>query len=245
MHFDWSTLILQTVNVLILVWLLRRFLFRPVVSIVAERRKAAEKLLADAETARAQAQAQVEQTARQQQALTADSERILADARTAAETDRVARLERSRTDAAQVLDAAQATLEQQRGHIRRDLEMEARHLAVAIASRLLDRIPPSAVNAALLESLGGLSAGEWRQLAEPGDMLEVVTATPPDAATQAACTDMVRQRVGCPVHFATDPSLIAGVELRGPHARWHNNWRADLDRIAEELSLDDKHLSMA
>lgn len=245
MHFDWSTLVLQTVNVLILLWLLRRFLFRPIVSIIAERRNAAEKLLADAETVREQAQSQVEQTARHEKVLSADSEQILADARAAAETERTALLERSKTDAAQMLDAAQASLEQQRGQLRRDLEVEARHLAVVIASRLLDRIPPSAVNAALLESLGGLSAAEWRPLAEPGDTLEVVTATKLDAATQAACTDMVRQRLGCPVRFATDPSLIAGVELRGSHARWHNNWRADLDRIAEELSLDDKHLSMA
>jgi F-type H+-transporting ATPase subunit b len=245
MHFDWSTLVLQTANVLILLWLLRRFLFRPVVTIVAERRNAAEKLLADAAAAREQAQAQVEQTARRQQALTADSEHILADARTAAETERAAVLERSKTDAAQVLEAAQANLEQRRGQMRRDLEVEACHLAVAIASRLLARIPPSAVNAALLEALGGLSVGEWRQLAGPGDSVEVVTTSPLDAATQAACADMVQQRLGCPVSFETDPSLIAGVELRGPHAHWHNNWRADLDRIAEELSLDDKHLSVA
>ncbi len=43
MHFDWSTLILQTIDVLVLLWLLRRFLFRPVVAIIEERRNAAEK----------------------------------------------------------------------------------------------------------------------------------------------------------------------------------------------------------
>ena len=48
MRIDWSTLALQTVNVLVLVWLLARFLFRPVMAIIAERRIAAEKLLADA-----------------------------------------------------------------------------------------------------------------------------------------------------------------------------------------------------
>lgn len=57
MHIDWSTLALQTVNVLVLVWLLARYLFRPVMAIIAERRVAAEKLLADAATTRAQAEA--------------------------------------------------------------------------------------------------------------------------------------------------------------------------------------------
>jgi F-type H+-transporting ATPase subunit b len=240
MHFDWSTLVLQTVNVLVLLWLLRRFLFRPVVAIIAERKNAAEKLLADAAAARDRALAATEQAAQQEKALAADSDRIMADARAAAETDRAALLERAKTEATQVLDAVQVSVDQERGQARRELEVEARHLAVAIASRLLGRVPAQAVNAALLESLGALSADEWHALAGPGQTLEVVTATALDAATQAGCTEIVRQRLGCAVRFGTDPSLIAGLELRGPHARLENNWRADLDRIAEELSQDDK-----
>lgn len=245
MHFDWSTLVLQTVNVLVLLWLLRRFLFRPVVAIIAERKDAAEKLLADAAAAREQAHTQADQTARHEKALAADSDRILAAARAAAETERTELLEQSKQEAAAIHNAAQADLELQRGQFRRELEAEARNLAVTIASRLLGRVPPQAVNAALLNSIDTLSPEEWQTLAEPGETLEVVTAVPLDAAAQAACVDMVRKRLGCSVQFGTDPSLIAGVELRGPHARLHNNWRADLDRIAEELSQDDKHLLVA
>ena len=64
MRIDWTTLALQTINVLVLVWLLARFLFRPVTTIIAERRAAAEKLLADAAAQRAHAQtdaAEIEQ----------------------------------------------------------------------------------------------------------------------------------------------------------------------------------------
>lgn len=245
MHFDWSTLILQTVNVLVLLWLLRRFLFRPVVAIVAQRRDAAEKLLADAAAAREQARAQAEHAAQREKALAADSDRMLADARAAAETERAATVERSKTEAAQVLNAARASVEQQRQDVRRGLEADASRLAVTIASRLLGRVSARAVNAALVESLSALSADEWRALARSGDTLAVVTATALDAAAQTACAEIVRQSVGCPVRFETDPSLIAGVELRGPHARLDNNWRADLDRIAEELSQDDQHPVMA
>ncbi len=41
MRIDWSTLALQTINALVLIWLLARFLFRPVAGIIAERQKAA------------------------------------------------------------------------------------------------------------------------------------------------------------------------------------------------------------
>ena len=41
MQIDWWTLGLQTVNALVLIWLLSRFLFRPIASILAEREVAA------------------------------------------------------------------------------------------------------------------------------------------------------------------------------------------------------------
>ncbi len=38
MHFDWSTFALQTINFAILVWLLHRFLYQPVLRLVDARR---------------------------------------------------------------------------------------------------------------------------------------------------------------------------------------------------------------
>jgi F-type H+-transporting ATPase subunit b len=55
MRIDWWTLALQTANVLILIWLLSRFLFRPVAEIVARRQDEANKLLADAAAVQRQA----------------------------------------------------------------------------------------------------------------------------------------------------------------------------------------------
>ena len=55
MRIDWWTLGLQTVNVLILVALLARFLFRPVVAVMDERRAAAAKLISDAEAEKVKA----------------------------------------------------------------------------------------------------------------------------------------------------------------------------------------------
>ncbi len=245
MRFDWTTLLLQTVNVLVLLWLLRRFLFRPILVIIAERRAAAEKLLADADAARRQAAAQIEQATQREKSLAADGDQILAEARAAAEAERAALLERSRQEAAKLREAARAELEQQRRQIRRDLQTEALQLAVTIASRLLGRVSAQAVDAALLDELRALSADRWHAVAAPGEAVEVVTAVPLDAPAQAACAELVRQRLGGPVSFSTDPALLAGVELRGPHARLCNHWRADLDRIAEELSQDDTHLALA
>ena len=56
MHLDAWTFALQTVNAAVLVWLLARFLFRPVMDIVAARRTEAAKLLAEADAARDEAE---------------------------------------------------------------------------------------------------------------------------------------------------------------------------------------------
>jgi len=58
---------------------------------------------------------------------------------------------------------------------------------------------------------------------------------------------MLAQRFGRTpaLSFGTDPSLIAGVELRNSHARSCINWRADLDRIARELNRNDEQLAVA
>ena len=55
MRIDWWTLALQTVNVLILILILGRFFFRPVMDIAVKRQQEANKLLSDAARARQQA----------------------------------------------------------------------------------------------------------------------------------------------------------------------------------------------
>ena len=55
MHIDWSTLGLQTVNALVLIWLLAHFMFHPVADAIAGRQKAAVQLLDEAKTAKAAA----------------------------------------------------------------------------------------------------------------------------------------------------------------------------------------------
>jgi F-type H+-transporting ATPase subunit b len=47
-ELDWSTFLLEIVNVLVLVWLLKRFLFRPVMKVIEDRKAAIAKTLADA-----------------------------------------------------------------------------------------------------------------------------------------------------------------------------------------------------
>ena len=57
MALNWSTFAFEIVNFLILIWILQRFLYRPVLAVIAKRRSAIEKTLAEAQTLRLEAEA--------------------------------------------------------------------------------------------------------------------------------------------------------------------------------------------
>ena len=56
MELSWSTFVLEIINFLALVWILKRFLYKPVLDIIARRRSAIEKTQADAATLMAAAE---------------------------------------------------------------------------------------------------------------------------------------------------------------------------------------------
>ena len=56
MELNWSTFLLEIINFLILVWLLKHFFYKPVLDVIRRRRTAIEKVLSDAEKKHADAE---------------------------------------------------------------------------------------------------------------------------------------------------------------------------------------------
>ena len=245
MHLDPWTFALQTINVLVLAWLLARFLFRPVSAIIAARRKAAEMLLADAEAVRAKVAAEAAIVAQQRDGLADDGDRIVATARASAEAERTAVLHQAQQAVASYRAEAQQAIERDRQAMRELLEHQAADLAVVIATRLLGRVPPKFVNRAFLEGLAGILALHPAVALLNNATIEVRSAAPLDAASQSECRDMLTRVLGSTpeLSFRTDPTLVAGIELASPHAELRNSWRADLEQITHALQHDVSHVA--
>ncbi|RAI59990.1 F0F1 ATP synthase subunit B family protein [Roseicella frigidaeris] len=242
MHIDWWTLGLQAINVLVLVWLLRHFLFQPIKAVIEARRAAAAGLLQEAETARAAAQAELASVEARRRDFQREGDAILTAAHAQAAAERKAMLDQARGEAGRILAEAHAVLDRDRAAQRKTLEAEAGELAVAMARRLLDLLPPRQVTLALLDGLATeidqLQEAARRDLAT-ADAIVIATATPLAPEIQAQWRDHVAQRLGAGprLEFRHEPALIAGVELRGPHTLLRRNWRADLERLARALPL--------
>jgi F-type H+-transporting ATPase subunit b len=246
MHLNFWTLALQVFNVLVLMWLLAHFLFRPVSALIAERRRATEAVLAEAKAARAKAVEEAAELARTRQDFSDGLEGMRADARKAVEAERAAVLRQTEAEAARLREAASAALDRQREAMRRELEQQAAQLAVTIARKLLARLPARGVTLALIDSLAGVLAAlpeAERQRLAASSALDVAAAVPLDEADQAACRERLATALGgAPVlRFAVEPALLGGLELRGGETLIRDSWRADLERIAEVLKDEESH----
>ncbi|MGE4410847.1 MAG: ATPase [Sphingobium sp.] len=246
MTIDWWTLGLQTVNLLVLLWLLGRFLFRPLAAIVAERRAAAAKLLDEA---------QAERTAAQQAKAQIETERkAIADERAArldavaqeAESRRAAILKDAQAQVDRMREEAKASAQQAHKDEERRIGHRAQMLAGDIAARLLERLPEMPATDSFLpgfeQALAGLPASTRAALGEEGEQPVLLSAQPLDDAGKAACLAAIERATGHRLapDFRTDPALIAGLRLETPHAVVANSFRTDIDRILAGFERQDR-----
>jgi F-type H+-transporting ATPase subunit b len=240
MKIDWWTVALQAVNVLVLLWLLQRFLYQPVRRVLQQRRQQATQMLDQARTTQAEAEALKRGLETERQALAAARERAEADARTAAAAEGSRLLAQAESDAAERACAAHAVLEAERHTAEARLAEETAALAVDIARRLLGRLPTATMIGAFLDG----ACAELQRLvggaAGSSEEIELVSAAPLDAACQMLCRERLLAVLGASarLRFSVDPALIAGLELRLPHALVRNHWAQDLARVLDMLKAD-------
>ncbi|WP_017461028.1 hypothetical protein [Dyella ginsengisoli] len=247
MKIDFWTLALQAINALVLIWLLSRVLYRPVVRVIAQRREAAAKLLADAEAERDRARQATAAATAQQTELAAGRDAAMKAAQNDAEAARIRLLAAAQAEAGALRQQAQAERDKQLVAQRRADEQRAAALAVDIAARLLDRLPASARVAGFLDdlvaSLRALPDSQRQKLADPATPLALVAPRTLEASERDRCVQAIQQAIGrsAPLQPAVDPNLIAGLELRSPDLVVSNHLRADLDHLQHELTHADRH----
>ena len=222
MHIDWWTLGLQTVNALVLVWLLARFLFGRSREIVAERQQTAAALMADAVKAKADALAQ-RQAAADEAARTAQQrgDVLSAAAAEAAKLKSLARRSRSRRRRAASRGGRRPISRKARQAAALTDADRASQLALAIAAKLLDAFAaasahrrfhrrPGSELAKLPEStreaLG--NDGSAVRLIAPRALGNRLNSRPAAAAFSRVLGRDVDLRI------TIDPAIIAGLELR-------------------------------
>jgi F-type H+-transporting ATPase subunit b len=248
MAFDWSTFVLEAVNFLVLIWILRHFLYRPVAGAIARRKAAVEQTLAAADTRRTEA----ERLKQQYESRLAEWERE----KTGLRSQAVAEVE---TQRAQLMTGLQRSVEQER---ERNRLVERRHLAelrdkaareaaarsLQFVARLLARIATAGLEAELvrvaLEDLSRLDSNRADALApirapNPGS-IDVRSAFPLPAAQREQVRQALRRLTGTEVAgtFECDERLIAGLRIGIGPLVLRANLQDELQFFAEHM---DEH----
>ncbi len=247
MHVDWWTLALQTINVLILVWILGRFFFRPVTAIVAKRQEEAKKLLADAETMRLRADAAQAEADKARTEFEARRLELLGEVQAQAQAEKARLAEEAAQEAAKLRAAAATAIAGERAEAEQAMLHHAGELSLDIARRLLGRLPAESALTAFADGLCREVRAlppELRAGLEPGTSggpLELWSACDLTDTEKQIVRDRLAEALGAapPLAFHRDDALLAGLELRGPTTIVRNSWRSDLDRIGAELARDD------
>jgi F-type H+-transporting ATPase subunit b len=255
MHFDPWTLGLQAANFLVLVWLLHRFLYRPVLGIIAARQAAADKLIAEAEVGKKAAETLRQSLESQRTAIAQERDATLKAARDTADAEGKAVLAKAHTEAEALKSQAQKTFEGERAEIVGSAGRDAARLAVSIVRRLLQEAPALSVQDQLLDlvcdDVKALPADAKQHIVERvaarDKTPEVITAAPLNERAAKQFSEHLAKALGAPASpvFKVDPNLLAGVEVHFPFTILRRSWSEDLKRIETELNNDDRATKVA
>jgi len=244
MQFDWWTFALQLVNFLILVWLLWRFLYRPVREVIEKRKELAGQAFAQAEQREREAEAARRRFEEDRAKLVQERQDMLKEVHETLDAERQAALSEASGKAEELLAVARGTIAEERQGALIEIREEVATLAVELAAAIMRNAGSSAPNGFFLEMLEkkieGMSADERerlrKDLAPDRARLMVVTAAPLTPDEQEQWTERLVTRLGqrARTEFVVEPGLLGGVELRFPHAALKFSWSDQL-RKAEEM----------
>lgn len=163
-ELDWSTFLLEIVNVLVLVWLLKRFLYRPVMTVIEERKAAIAKTVADAQLVQQEAKSLQERYEQRLVEWDKEKEKARAQLQEEISVERQRRLTRLQAEMDTMREQHAARESQQMKETIRQVEATAVLHGTQFAAALLSRIAgPELENKlidAALEDLRKLSSNQ-------------------------------------------------------------------------------------
>ncbi len=244
MRLDGWTLLLQTVNFAVLVWLLHRFLYRPVLQLIDARKAEVQRQFEAAEAVEEKAKAQLAAAQSAHVSLAAERE---ASAKAAAvqaqETARALRAQAER-DARALVEGAKEAVLAERECVLQEARRIALDLGTEYARRLLAEVPMALRAEAWIERmeqhLKALPPTQLEPLVRESEHGAVVTVTTAGALPPATQDDWSRRLSAilgrARIAFEVEPELVAGAELHFPTAVLSFSWQSALAALRSQVT---------
>jgi F-type H+-transporting ATPase subunit b len=223
MLIDPFTVIAQVVNFLVLVWLLKRFLYKPILHAIEEREQRVAAQLEEAATKKAEAQKEREDFQHKNDLLDQQRAALLSKAAEEANSERQRLLEEARKEADALRSKRQEALRNEQRNLSREIIRRTQHEVFAIARKVLADLAATSLE----ERMADVFVRRLRELngEEKDRLTPAPNATPHPAIvcstfdlspTQRAAIESAVKDSLAPatqVQFEITPELVSGIEL--------------------------------
>ena len=248
MLFDWFTFGAQVLNFLILVWMLKHFLYKPILIAIDARERLVAKELADAAASKAEAQKEHEEFQHKNEEFDEQRAALLSKATNAANTER----QRLLVEAGKAADALTAKRQEAMRRDARSLEQALRRRiqqeVFAIASKTLMDLAATSLEGRMVEAFAlRLRGMDDKAKASMGKALK--TASEPALVRSAldlpqeqreTIQKAINETFSADIHlrFETAPDLVSGIDLsaNGQRVGWSiGGYLTSLERSVSDV----------
>jgi F-type H+-transporting ATPase subunit b len=223
MLIDWFTVIAQAINFLILVWLLKRFLYRPVLDAIDTREKRIAAKIADADAKDAEAQKQRHDYQQKNQAFDQERSAHMNQVLEAAKAERAHLLDAARQESEDLRVRLAQGLRNEQQSLNEEISRRAREEVFAIARKALSDLAGTSLEQRMtevfLDRLRDLNVAQITELKSAfklsTDTLLVRSAFTLSAQQRADIETVVVETLGRQkaIAFIVVPNLVSGIEI--------------------------------
>jgi F-type H+-transporting ATPase subunit b len=248
MLIDWFTIVAQAINFLILVWLMKRFLYKPILDAIDAREKRIAAELADAATKKAEAQKDRDEFQHKNEEFDQQRAALLSKATDEAQAERQRLLDDARNAAASLSSKRQETMRNEEQNLHQAICRRTQQEVFAIVRKTLTDLAGTSLeerlgevfNRRLREMDGPVKAGLAEALKTAAEPAIVRSAFDLPVAQRAAIQNALNETFSAEirVRFETAPDLIGGIELttNGQKVAWSiTDYLASLEKGVDEL----------
>lgn len=223
MLIDWFTVIAQVINFLVLVWLLKRFLYRPILNAINAREKRIATELANADATKAEAEKKRDEFEQKNAEFDKQRTTRMNTAMEEAKAERVRSLEAVRVESEQLCSKLKSALANEQLTLKEALNQRTQEEVFAIARKTLSDLAETTLEARMAEvfiaRLQELSSddldGLKSALQKSTQALTVRTAFVLPKEQRALVESAIEKVLGekKQIQFVTAADLVSGIEI--------------------------------
>ena len=248
MQIDWITVAAQIVNFLVLVWLLHRFLYQPIVRAMNDRENRIASRLREAAERKVEAEREADQYRSQREALEKEKQQLLAHAGEEAENTKRLLEDAARRDVEQRRKEWLHELDDEKEQFLSDMRRRSAEHVLALARRALNELADSRleeqVAAAFARQIEDIDPELRDRLVKAshaaGGKVIVKSRLELDAEAQRRMTRAVHKGISetAEVHYEPSEDTTSGIELRIGSQTLAWTFASYLDELEQRLSRD-------